>query len=99
MNKPYITLRVFITEIIGYVVMLGAFLVATVKCITCDGEIVSHYNAAGEPDKYSNPGILFMPSRHNDFYNAYVLFDFAFNAIRSVEYARKDKGKPAGKEL
>ena len=58
--KPYITKGVIVTEMIGYVILLLSFVAATVGVLTIDGEIPSHYDAAGNVDAYSGPGFLFI---------------------------------------
>lgn len=63
MNKPYITLRVFITELIGWVMMLASLIISIVRACTIEGEIPINYNSAGEVTKYGSSAIMvFLPA-------------------------------------
>lgn len=60
MNKPYITKKLFIGELLSYIPLVIAFIYAIVQMATIEGEIPTHYNFQGEIDGYGSPAVLLM---------------------------------------
>lgn len=62
MNKPYITLKVFIIEIISWVLYLGSLVFAIYKAANTEGLIPVKFSATGEILRYGSPWtIVLMP--------------------------------------
>lgn len=58
MNKPYITKKLFIGEVLSYIPLVITFIYAIVQMATIDGEIPTHFNFQGEIDGYGSPAAL-----------------------------------------
>ena len=60
MNKPYITKKHLVLEILSYVLLLVCFIIAIVGMATLPDEIPTHFTMSGEIDGYGSPGTLLM---------------------------------------
>ncbi len=60
MAKPYITKKHCIIEIVSYVLMLAAFIIAIVGMVVLPEEIATHFDGAGNVDGYGSPAVLIM---------------------------------------
>lgn len=58
MNKPYMTKRHLVLEILSYVLLLVCFIIAIVGMATLPDEIPTHFTMSGEIDGYGSPGTL-----------------------------------------
>lgn len=58
MNKPYMTKRHLVLEILSYVLLLACFIIAIVGMATLPDEIPTHFTMSGEIDGYGSPGTL-----------------------------------------
>lgn len=60
MNKPYITKKLFIGELLSYLPLVISFIYAIVQLATIEGEIPTHFNIHGEIDGYGSPAVLLL---------------------------------------
>ncbi|SET64256.1 DUF1648 domain-containing protein [[Clostridium] polysaccharolyticum] len=58
MNKEYITRKHVITEILGNICIIASIIYVVYLIVTIDGKIPTHFNGAGEADKYGSPAVL-----------------------------------------
>ncbi len=63
MKKAYITKKHMILEIISYVILFAAFILAVIGIFVLPEEIATHYDAVGNVDGYGSPvTLLIMPA-------------------------------------
>lgn len=58
MNRPYITKRHLVIEILSYVLLVVCFMIAIVGMATLPDEIPTHFTMSGRIDGYGSPGTL-----------------------------------------
>ena len=61
-NQAYYTKVHMVFEILSFVMIVAALVVAAVGVITIDGDVPTHYDFKGNPDGYGSPAtLLLMP--------------------------------------
>lgn len=99
MNKPYMTKRHLVLEILSYVLLLVCFIIAIVGMATLPDEIPTHFTMSGEIDGYGSPGTLFDSSYYHADLQWHDQSDHACYAANHVEYAVKAETAKCGQGI